>query len=299
MIKAVYFKNIDNSQRYIGVGEVCSIIQCCYFRSKELGYDKVFMEWPLVVFLWNDKGTFEYYVECPKDTIFPITFVPKGSKLARSVDIIGLDKRGVFFEDSDPLIMHNPPSNFPYFEYLNKYFLDHKEYPVIHIEKDKTEPYVLFHIRKTKLTRGQIRNSKDEDFQILIDLVRKYTSYKLYKIGEPCSLDNQFDKVFTYFNDNINELFKIVNNSILFVGNSSGPLTLAYMLDVPTMNMEEGNIVNPEYVKSPRFEPFWKEKGRKYGKTGLDWVNPNRNLIILRDTEINPLRISNFLQTIL
>jgi hypothetical protein len=292
----VYFKNIDDVQRYIGVGEMCSIIHSCYFRAKELGYDKIFIEWPLIVYLWKNDGMFSYCVHCPKETIFfPIIFVEKGTKLMKSIPILGLDKKGMLFEDSDPLIMHDPPPNFPPFEFLNKYFIEHGERPTIHIEKEKQEPYILFHIRKAKISRGLSRNSREEDFIKIFNILKStYPNYKYYKIGEESYIDSKFDKIFPYYNENINELFKLVNNSTLFIGNSSGPMTLAYMLDIPTIIIEEGNLINQDGIKSPRFKPFWKQRNRKWGLTGYDWLDMDRNLILLRDEEINLQYVNNF-----
>jgi len=287
-MRAVYFKNIKDEKRFIGVGEVISIIHSCYFRAKELGYEKIFIEWPLVVYLWDDIGNYTYCIYCPKNTILPIEFMPKGTRLAKNVEIKGLDEFNMLFDGSDPLIMHDPPPNFPPFEYLNKYYIENNIYPIIKIEKEKVDKYVLFHLRKTKVSRGIDRNSNIKDFLSILNLLKdKYPNYKYYKIGEETEIDEKFDKCFSYFNEDINELFKLVNNTSLFIGCSSGPMTLAYMLDIPTIIIDEGSYDLTKNSKSPRYEPFWKKQNRRWGKNGYEWLNYGRNMIIKREDNVN------------
>ncbi len=237
MNKTVYFYDGKKINRFMGFGQMTTLAQACYFRAKELGYKRVVCEWHnMVAYSWNNKGWYKGLLNISSHGILPIIFVSKGTKGIRNSDMIDLSEPDSLFEGCPP-IMSNKITMVPMFDYLNKYYRNTGIRPTFNIPKDTDNPYILFHYRKSEQDRQKYRNTPLPEWKCLLKLFKdKYgKKFKFKKIGEISPLDNEFDEVIDYFNDDVQGLFKLVNNASLYVGSAAGPLALTYMLNIPTI----------------------------------------------------------------
>lgn len=269
-MKIVYFYDKKATHRFVALGQISTIIQSCYFKGIELNADKIIIEWHNMVTYpnWTDDGKFEGLLSCPREnTILPLIIVPKGTKITSRAKHIDLSEPNSLFDGCNPVIS-NPMKQQPTFEYLNKYYIDTGRRPIFKIKSDSDTGYILFHYRESPQKRQLERNTIYSEFEEIFYICRKlFKDMKLYKIGEPCKLDSEFDKVFGYFPDNIGELFRIINNSSMFVATTSGPLDIAYAFGVPSI-VNIDNKTKNDYTKGK-----W---NGKHGNTAYDWVDRNK-----------------------
>ena len=275
MNKMIHFYDNTGVKRFIALGQIITMCQACYFKGKELEYDEIIFEWHNMVTypFWNDDSKLMGILDCPKHNILPFFFVPKNSKILKKSKGMDISKPNVLYEGSSPLLS-NPMNMEPYLNFLNKYYLDHNEYPRIEI-KPSNDKYILFHYRKSEQARQLVRNTIDEDFEKLYEYIREVSDYKLIKFGEKSRIDDKFDESYTYLND-IGDLFSLVNNSTLFIASTSGPLHIAYMLGKPSI------VSIDDTTKKTYKEGEWKgDKDVTYGKSGYDWLDKERYYFIM------------------
>lgn len=283
-MKYIYFYDRKRTFRFIGLGQAVTMAQVCYFKGKELGYNKIIFEWHNQVTYpyWTDDNKIFGLMECPTNSMLPIKFVKKGTQFIDVVDKIDLSEENSLY-DGCPAIISKSLDMGPMWSYLNKYYLDTKERPIFNIPKDKMQPYILFHYRDSPKKSQQLRNTPYTEWKQTFQIIKKHfgNKYKLKKIGEASSLDNEFDEVIDYFPNNIQELFKVINNSSFFIGCESGPIAIAYMFGIPSIV-----FLHPE-TDVARSNKKWKTD-IYYGKDSYDWVD-NSKYYILRYGEYNIL----------
>ena len=260
--KTLLFRFGSKIQPITRFGEIDILSRACYFRGRELGYDKgnIFFEWP---------SNMQYQSICPKKTIIPIRFVKSSDIDESSYDkVINLTDSSIFYEnslslynDENPIERHHDA----FLNYLNKYYIDYKKRPVYHIKQDELkEPYVLVHIRK--LDYAITRNSDIPKYDSILKLLReRYNGYKTYGCGE----SSRFDKCFDYSLD-FNKFLKLMNNSSLFIGCSSGPIQYAYCFDKPIIEIGIPKTINwsPIQNKYIGMGDYFSKKFWKYGLHG-------------------------------
>jgi hypothetical protein len=261
----IYFFDGKKMQRYMGFGQMTTLAFACYIKAQELGYKKIICEWhDKVAYLWDNLGNCRGIINTPRDWLWDIKFVNKGSRI-RNVKSIDLSEPNSLYEGCQP-IMHDGFKMIPFLDYLNKYYLDSKIYPKISVEKTPGENYFLFHYRSSEQDRQLHRNTPIKEFKFMLNILReRYSGFKFKKFGEPSPLDSEFDEIIDYKPNNITELFKVINNSSLYIGNIAGPISMAYMFGIPTIMFLDG-------VSKSLFTE--KGEGIKFGNSSHDWVNP-------------------------
>jgi len=274
-MKVVRFIYNENIHRYLALGQIASLLQCCYFRGKELGYEKVIVDWyPLVTYPnWDNEGNYKGIIRKPENGYLPMYICNKNDRSISNASIFDMTKPDVLFEGSEPILFDGNTQTCHY-TYMNKYFKEHREHPIFKISKSLPDkPYILFHFRKSEQERQKIRNTPVDDWVKTFDLLKEKYKDKVYfyKIGEQSPIDEKFDIVFDYFPNNIIDLYKLMNNSSLYICSPSGPLCLAFVLGIPALGFN-----NPIFAKDYVSERWI----NRYGNTAYDWVEKDKFLLI-------------------
>jgi hypothetical protein len=234
-MKTVYFYDGKRETAFMGLGQIITLLQACYFRGKELGYDNIIFEWHDKVAYpgWSVDNTFQGILKSPRNSILPVTIVEKGTRIANSIDKIDLSEPDTLFDGCLPIMTKRYKMKQTH-EYLKRYFSSYGLRPILTLPKSSKEKYILFHYRESTQDRQLHRNTQYNDWKQLFELLsEKYSSYKFKKIGEPSKLDDEFDDVYGYFPNDVEELFKIINDSSLYIGSAAGPITLTFLFGVP------------------------------------------------------------------
>jgi len=249
--KIVYFYDSKEAKVFLALGQMVTLLQACYFRGKELCYDKVVFEWHNLVAYpgWSKENTYKGLINTPKNDFLPITFVQKGNRISKLCDRIDLSEPDSLYNGCPPIMTPNGYSMQPTHEFLNRYYENHHKRPILYINKEPDEKYILFHYRESTQERQIKRNTSYDEFKKIFTIIKeKYgDKYKLKKIGEPCDLDKEFDEVYDYFPDDIESLFKVINDSFLFVGGATGPVTITFLLGVKGILLLKKEL-NPVYI---------------------------------------------------
>lgn len=274
MKKTIFFHDGKKVKRFIGLGQAITMAQACYFKGIELGYDTIAVEWHNMVTYpyWTDQSTFGGLINNPCSGILPIKFVNKGAIVTPRADTIDISESDCIYDGSPPLI-ENPMDMHPSWSYLNKYYIDTGKRPIFNIKKTKKEPYLLFHYRNSSRAGHEKRNTPTKQW---IDIFNRFKNaygdkYRFEKIGEPSPIDDKFDKVHDYFPNNLQSMFDLTNNSSFFVGNESGPISLAYMFGIPSIVFYS----NKAKVARNKNRKWGKEGYILYGNGPYDWVDDN------------------------
>jgi len=283
----ILFRFGSDIQPITRFGELVLIYRSCYFKGKELGYKDgyIFFEWPLNIeytknhYLQNHNMPLEGKIKtlvCPKETILPIKFIEQQNVVNFEYDrIINLTETGVFYKDSPPLynqLNKDKRNHIAFFNYLNKYYIDFKEYPIFTRNKPK-DKYILFHIRNAlySTTRNPDINSYIPIIKLLKD---KYKTYKLYRCGEISENDNEFNDLFNKYFETItslNDFLKLMSDSSLFVGCCSGPIDYAFSFGVPIIEVDLPSSIDwgYGYEKYDGMGSFYSKKAWKEGFNGI------------------------------
>lgn len=275
-MKSVCFYDSKGVHRFMGFGQMTTLFQACYFKAMELGYDNVIMEWHnMVSYLMDKHGNFTGTVNTPNKDILPITFIDKGSRLSKSVDRIDLSKEDSLYEGC-PKVIANPMTMAPMFSYLNKYYLDTGIRPTFDVEKDGSKS-IFFHFRRSDLDRQKFRNTPVDRWVNLVRYLKALygEDYKFIKTGEVSPIDDEFDEIVTYLPNDIQKLFRYINDASLFVGSASGPVTIAYMFNTPVI------VFVDERTKLDWTGERWNKMAmKKYGNTTYDWLDKEKVITI-------------------
>ncbi|MBE3094957.1 MAG: hypothetical protein IMZ52_07980 [Actinobacteria bacterium] len=248
-MKTVYFFDGKQKTAFMGLGQEVTLLQSCYFRGKELGYDNIIFEWHDKVSYpgWSINNTYQGLIKPPVNSIFQITIVNKGTRIPKHIDRIDLSEPNSLYDGCQPIMMHDYKMKQTH-EYLNMYYESFGLRPVLSLPKSNKEKYILFHYRESTQERQIPRNTPYNEWKELFELLKdRYPSYKFKKIGEPSKLDNEFDEVYGYFPDDIGELFKVINNSSLYIGGAAGPITLTFLFGIPGIMLFDKNS-KPSYA---------------------------------------------------
>lgn len=259
-MKSIYFYYSKPMKSWLALGQILALMQACYFRGRELGFENVIFVWKDGVSYpgWTKENTCKGNIFCPGNNIFPMKVVSPEFVLREDVYKIDLSEPNSLYEGCPIVIKPDGYRMAPTYEFLNNYYKNHNERPVFSIHKNTNEKYILFHYRESTQERQIPRNTPYDDWKKLFMVLKeKYgKEYKFKKIGEPSKLDGEFDEVFDYFPNNIEELFKIVNNAILYVGNASGPSTLGFMFEIPAIILLN-ELSKPSYVGKDSIAHKW------------------------------------------
>lgn len=79
----LYFYDSKKTHRFMGFGQAVILSLACYFKGKELGYDRILFEWHNMVTYpyWTDESTFKGIINTPKNSNMPIMFMSKGDRI--------------------------------------------------------------------------------------------------------------------------------------------------------------------------------------------------------------------------
>lgn len=283
---------INGPIRQLGLGDSLYLTQVAYFRGKQLGYEDITLEWPHIV-----TGPKSEYVECPKDTIFPIKYITRKefspddySKIInlREHDSLfpgfsGIDKNPIFIINGIPFL-HIAKNFIGIYAFSNWYHETTNNRPVFNLPKDKLKkPYILFHHRHYK---NHPRDTNSEIHKPIIDYIKYKTGnkYEMWKIGEPSNDDDIYDKIIENKNSNIAEFYKLENNASYQVGGAqTGPSSFSVLFGIP-------NILLDADCKVIYYPKEWRMRGG-WGNTAVDWWDKDKHLILyVNDCNINKIK---------
>lgn len=296
------FRFGNENQPITRFGEIDILSRACYFRGKELGYKQILFEWP---------SNMKYLLTCPKETIIPIKFISSSDIKPSEYDkIINLTEKDIFYKGSMSLFEKNnlmERNHSSFLNYLNKYYIDYKKRPVYHIKEDGLkERYVLVHTRK--LEYSTTRNSNIYAYEQIIKLLKeRYKGYSIYRCGEVNISEYGFNSLFdTYFDctKDFNCFLKLMNNSSMFIGCSSGPIQYAYSFEKPIIEIGIPKTINwssiqDKYIGMGDYfsKKFWKEGlYGKYGDTIDYYINKKTYLKLFDGDIIDKERVNEFIE---
>lgn len=301
MSKKIMFWIGSQHQRRIGLGNIAQFVHSIYFRAKTWGYDDVWFEWP-----WRVTAGPEYdeelYVRCPKESILPITFVERGKWNPEEFDkVVDLTDADSMYDGFIPLYERKtmPVGRVCYagvMSYPNMYHEETGEYPVFDVPKDKLEkPYILFHFRNSPWS--DYRNSNPQVLKHVFDIIKeKYgDKYEMWKCGEQWRpMHKHFDVVTPYYNKNIDEFFKMINNASMFVGAAAGVMTAAERLGVPVIAVDEVKGGKDD-TGGDRSTQKWKSEGG-YGNSWCDFIDKEKYIIFWKENGIEGIDKNKILE---
>jgi len=269
---------IRGKPRTLGMGDIAMLACPVYFRGRSLGYDEVYLEWPNIV-----TGPKYKKVRCPKKTIIPVNFIKRSDIRKKDFDeILDLRDKHVLFNFYPGIDLDTEgkktKSLYGIYNFNNLYLYSTGIKPVFKVDKDKLEkPYIIIHHRNYKT--AQFRNSKEETTKIVLDLLRDTLGdkYEIWKMGEPTSFDEEFDRVTTINYNDVNEYFKTINNSSMVLGNGqSGITATGNYFDIPVVRLD----VNFESKISRNLLSVYHWSALcGVGYTCYDWAGPEKNRV--------------------
>jgi len=246
----------------MALGQMLELMWACYIRGKELGYNRIFVEWHnFITIRWFDDGSCISGMPPPSNrSLDGIKIINKGEKLYGLDKIIDINKEGSLYEGCPPLISERIRTRI-YEEYLLNYYLKTGIKPKINIVKlDNLGKYIMFHYRYSEKTSQLDRNVPNEKYIEIIDFIRKnYPEYKIYKTGEKSDIDNLFDCDFGCFLYDTDKLINMVSNSKLYIGPLSGPISIAFFSQHPCIalltkfNLERKTPYHRHYSEDTMF----------------------------------------------
>jgi len=303
MNKNILFAIRRERQWKLRFGELAYIIQACYYKGKELGYEDyhIFIEWPLNYMFSDIRGN-RIDIEFPEsDSILPIIFINRKNSYDEYDQILYLDDYGTFYEDSPPLYEEKEGrkvhSHMSFLNYLNKYRMENNKSP--HIELKMTnidKPYILFHIRYTPFHNTQ-RNSDFFRYKELVKIVKEHygDKYEYWQTGEHYKpLNKYFDKLIPYYNNDINKFISIVNNSSFCITPPSGPDCWMEMLNKPMILMDIP-LVEKNGKPPARGKEWWKQAKGVYGDSMHFWRDKSKYMMIQKNEDLNKNNIIQFM----
>lgn len=178
------------------------------------------------------------------------------------------------------------------YKFLERRYQETKIAPYLNIPREEREiPYILFHFRKAKEGNGfEKRNIDIHSFTKIYKIIKDElgNNFEYWKIGEESDIDNEFDKIIRN-NYEINSNAKLIRNSSLAIGGSTGGIAFSYFFsDTPLISIDRDNF-------DPLIKKIWqKVVGNDTEQYGT-WYNEN-HLKFYRGTPPNKKEIITFLK---
>jgi len=293
-MSSVIFRVNGRYQHRIRFGETATLIQACYFRGKELGYDDIYMEWPLKSMFSDIYGN-RINIKCPPNELLPIKFIHRleFNKYQYNKNV-GLDEYNSFYKDSPPVFEKNKTCFIGFYSFLNKYYLETGKKPIFNIKKDKLDkPYIIFHFRWSN-NHSPERNPRVSSYMKIFNMIKeKYgNKYEIWKSGEPNKmLERKCDKTIPYYNDNLNEQIKVINNSSLVVSPGCGIEAYCELVDKPLLYVE----ASQDNIGGTFDKQWWKNNGGKHGEMLQEWRIGDRLHVLWKQNEVDRDEIFKFM----
>jgi len=275
------------------LGEMISSINACYFRGKELGYDDITLEWPLIKY--NIANRRKYSILKPKDGLLPIKF--EYFQYLNHIEydeIINLNKPNSLYEGCESYSVHYKYKNIYIFPtFLIKYYLSTGIAPFINLKKKKNNKFlVIFHYRNSYYS--QQRNSNLDDYHLILNKLKDvYGDDMRYEITGDCyksskDISNGFDDIHFPYIRNINKFFKLMSSADLMIGPPSISTDSSRMFGIPLIDLYH---IKEEVTKGYDTTKYQKQLKDKYGKQHMFWDDPERYYTHIKDTplDMNPI----------
>lgn len=299
----ILFKFDNNKNEIFRIGEAIQLFHACYFKAKELGYSDIYIEWPSKIeidIIFKKYGEYASsrktkYFKYPETSYLPIKFIRRDDTYEWKYDkVINLLEDNSFFDGCKSLKNRNHDA---FVSYLNKYYSDTKIHPEITIEKDDiNKPYILFHYRHANYS--PVRNSNKSLLINIVDGIKdKYGDRLEYHItGDafPDVFNEIFDVSHAPYYQDINKLFKLVNNASIVIGGTSSIIDIANMLGIPFIMIGTPRKYGTGKPYSLTKE-FWDNMPYKFGTWQLWWLDENKYLIFWKDEHVEMDNVFGFI----
>ena len=276
-----------------------SVAHACYFKAKELGYEDgdVYVEWTKVEYSTNH-GNFFYFK--PKDGYLPVKFLWMNEiEFDEFDEVIDLDKENVFFDGCPPYNLNRKNRYSPGVDdYLNKYFKDTGKRPVFQIPKETYDKFrILFNLRNSPYST-QRNISVDTLYDLCKQLKEKYKDkIECNLTGDVDNLSDdmakEFINVYRPFLKDLNKLFRILNNSNVVIGASSGLIDTANLFGVPTIQIkiphkEKGRIAY-------HTKEYWSKLSHHFGSHRYEWIGEENYITCYEENMPSQEEITSFI----
>jgi hypothetical protein len=252
---SIFIKGIEKRDKIFGFGDFASYSLACRCKAKEMGCDEIWAVFPKLAGVFKNEEN-RMFQEVKQ---LNINFIKKTETYKYE------GKFDIEYE------LYNEYMGTPSItNYLNYYYLKYGKYETYeNLEKLENKKYVLFHVRN--IPGKNKRNLKMSDLEPVFIMITKLLGdkYEYWKIGEPCPLDNLFDKVIPNSYDDIESFINLIGRCSLFIGSSSGPFSYVQLFDnIPYMII--GCIYPDPYLHGPR--AFIGNASLKYGTRAYEFM---------------------------
>jgi len=323
-MKKILFRYPNDNEGFIRLGEFGFICRACYYRGKELGYNNIYIEWPNNIeytrnhyLRRNNRTTYgePLELECPDDTILPINFISNDDIKESDYDkVMNMNENDAFYNGSEPIFLEIDGkilrSNLAPHEFLNKYYITYNEHPIFDIKKDKLKyKYILIHTRNALNSKS--RNPKIKTYLHILKLLKEnFSDYKIFRCGETYSweVENEINEYIDDFyrpTDDFDLFLRLINNSSLYVGCTSGPIEYAKSFNLPVVELDIPLLVwdskSTGVYASDKYSYYSKEYWKnvfhgRYGDAIEDNLNQDKILKLYKNKKLNDNVILEFIE---
>jgi hypothetical protein len=276
------------------IGEVIQLFHSCYLKGLSLGYDDITIEWPERIkynYIGDDGTILRILFSCPPNDYLPMKF--RESINTDEYEVIDITNPNVFFDDS-PSVEHR------YFDGFQMYPNEYKRItgndPTLRVKKEKlARPRILFHHRDIHYSK--YRNMPINAIVKLVkDIKNVYGDKYTYALT-----GDRFERIISLFDEsyrpsfrNVNNAFKLVNDSFIVIGMASAINDIAGALGVKQilLNTPKKSMTGtPHSFEKERWENTMYDKFNSV----WDWKDKDDYEVFYGDETINMDRIFNFI----
>jgi len=294
----ILFRGFDLLRsRGVGYADVLDYSFSCFLKGKDMGYDKVYVVFPK---LGNELGEhFERYNITEKEYNWQETNYLPWKWYPRNKEII-TSEWDLIIDTTQPNSLYD---GFPGIgagfwnvsQYLSLYHKEKNIFPCL--KKMKSDiPYVIFQYR-TNFPRGfhsLDRVTSPKEFECIVKIVKKElgNKYEYWKIGDPCHIEEEFDRIVPPMYNNLNDFVELISKCSLIITSHSGPMNIAFIIsELPIITI---SLIPQWYSGNPISWSNHMGKNKKVEKHP-NWCD-NRLLIFNKGILPDKYKVLNFLK---
>jgi len=291
-MRRILFRGFDIDQnRIAGFGDAIHYGTVCYLKGKTLGFEDIHIVFPR--FNVGAQKISEESFNWQETDYLPWNWYPRN----KPIDI----------QEWDAIIDTTSPNSLydgflgiraPFWhisQYLGIYYKETGLPPLLGKRENPSE-YILFHFRDSSVG-GYANNARCTvlgEFEYIVKTIKGMLGkkYQYWKIGNPSSIDDEFDRVIPDMYNKMDDFVRLLSDSSLVVSSHSGPGAVAFLIgDLPIIMISISPSSCSEYTES------WRGMlgaNRKVERFAL-WCE-DRELRFERDLPIDRGKVLSFLK---